>query len=139
MTRRYLTDKEKAEMVLSQRGRCACCSGKLQAGNIEFDHTVAGWLVEHKDKPDRAICRRPCHLDKTRDDVKRIAKVKRLLKGKRLHSTMRNGRKLQSRGFSKEWTRRFDGSVVRRAKASAGDRSVASPQSLPTHRGEGHG
>lgn len=113
MTRRYLTDKEKAEMVLAQQGRCACCGEKLQPPNIEFDHTVAGWLVDHKDKPDRAICATPCHRNKTRGDVKRIAKAKRLHRS--WFGEQKPKRKtIASRPFDRRWRKRMDGSVVPR-------------------------
>lgn len=116
MKRLYLSDAEKLAMRERQHHLCLECGNTLVEGNIEFDHTIAGWLVEHKDKPDRAICADPCHKRKTAADAGVRAKVKRILKkGPRLHATLKSGRKMQSRPFDKRWRKRMDGSVVPRA------------------------
>ncbi len=112
--RRYLTDREKIRMVEKQHYLCAECGGPLMPANTEYDHTVAGWLVEHRDKPDRAICAVPCHRDKTKADAGIRAKTKRL------HRTFVLGerkvkRKIASRPFDKRYTRKISGLVVKRA------------------------
>lgn len=139
MTRRYLSAKEKAEMLLAQNGRCAACGSKLAAPNIEYDHTVAGWLVEHREKPDRAICATPCHRDKTaKTDIPAIAKVKRLTKATDEHlnrlaekylgfmaeqpQPKPYSHRMQSRGFRKDVRKKMNGKVEPRLTAARAGR-----------------
>lgn len=108
--RRYLSQKQRAELVLAQSGRCASCGSKLRPGNIEFDHIQA--LIHGGDnEPDnwRAICADPCHRNKTRADVQAKAKVDRIAFGGR----QRKGRTMpgsRASGFKKC----VSGKVVRR-------------------------
>jgi hypothetical protein len=109
--RASLTKREKAAMLLAQRGRCAECQGKLMTGAIEFDHTIPVALGNDR-KPDSALCR-SCHMAKTKGDVRRIAKAVRL------HLTFVLGEKkrkrpIKSPGFDKRWRRKVNGETVRR-------------------------
>lgn len=108
--RRYLTQKQRVELVLSQDGRCAMCGDKLRPGNIEYDHVQA--LVHGGDNaPDnwRAICADPCHRNKTRADVQAKAKADRLAVGGR----QRKGPPMPGSRASK-FKRKMSGEVVRR-------------------------
>lgn len=108
--RRYLTQKQRAELVLAQGGRCPMCGNKLQPGHIEFDHIQA---LEHggDNAADnwRAICTSPCHKLKTKADHQARAKRDRIAIGGR----QRKGPPMAGSRQSK-WKRRMDGTVERR-------------------------
>lgn len=111
MKRRYLTDCERFDMLAYQNGRCAVCNDDLAPGQYEFDHSVPVALGNDA-KPDQAICV-PCHRAKTKRDVAGIAKARRLHRSFVL-GERKSKRPIPSRGFSKAWRRRMDGSVERR-------------------------
>jgi MOSC domain-containing protein YiiM len=76
--RRYLTKREKAEVCLRQNGKCGLCADRLRSGTIEYDHRIplaAGGTNDLENF--EALCT-PCHRDKTKLDVRDIAKVRRL-------------------------------------------------------------
>ena len=79
--RDYLNKREKAELVLSQGGRCAGCGIKPKAW--EFDHRKARWKGD-TDQSDlktwqafgsRDEC--SCHMEKTSDEAAERAKMRR--------------------------------------------------------------
>lgn len=95
-------------MLIAQGGVCAapeCLSG----GPFDADHsTPQAW---QEGKPDQLLCK-PCHKAKTKLDVGKIAKVKRLRRGKKP-----NRKPIPSRGFRKDVTKRMrDGKVVPRER-----------------------
>lgn len=110
VARRYMSQKQRVELVLSQDGRCAICGEKLHPGNIEFDHIQA---LEHDgdNAADnwRALCTSPCHKDKTRADHQARAKRDRIAIGGR----QRKGPPMDGSRQSK-FKRRMDGTVVTR-------------------------
>lgn len=124
--RDYLNKREKAELVLSQKGRCAGCGIKPRYG-FEYDHILELWeggtndldnwqaFGSHKD------CK--CHAKKSAAATKRRAKMKRLrlekgqqARRKRNGSKLKSNRKLQSAPFPKsaKMKRSFSGKVVPR-------------------------
>lgn len=112
MKRRYLSDLEKLEMQRRQDYLCAICHEPLTA--IEYDHSTPHAFRPER-KPDQAVCI-PCHRAKSKQDVKSIAKARRL------HRTFILGEKpkrktIQSRPFDRRWRKRMDGSVVPRNAA----------------------
>lgn len=109
--RRYLSQKQRVELILAQDGRCKECGNKLQPGNIEFDHIQA--LVHGGDnEPDnwRAICASPCHRNKSRKDVQarsksdRIAVGGRQRKGPPIPGTRASGIRKRMSGAVEKWT-----------------------------------
>lgn len=121
--RKYLTPKQKAEVLLRFDGRCAICGEKFEAGsNIQFDHEQALGLDGTNDlsnyRPVHGEQGR-CHAQKTKADVKAIAKGKRQRKK---FGALRGldvpppkfKRKIEGKGFDKTLRRKFDGSVERR-------------------------
>ena len=108
MTRRYLTPNDMHAMLQRQHGVCAS-PNCMSEGPFEADHsTVHVW--DNK-KPDQLLCI-PCHRRKTKSDVKRIAKVKRITgKTRSQWNGDRNSKPIRSAGF-KGW-RNFKGEVVR--------------------------
>ncbi len=103
--RAYLTPNERAAMVERQGGLCFtfACQGKPEIGEHWFPVALG-----NDQKPDCLLCK-PCAKAKTTRDLKAIAKVKRLRRGKRPAK-----KKIQSRGFDKSKTRTFSGKVVAR-------------------------
>jgi hypothetical protein len=74
LTRRYLTTREMADMLMKQHGLCAA-EGCMSEGPFEADHsTPHAWDDK---KPDQLLCV-PCHRKKTKRDISNIAKTKRL-------------------------------------------------------------
>lgn len=97
-----------------QKDTCALCPIYIGPGfnGFHVDHIIPLALGgRHNASNFQCICV-PCHKTKTKADVKAIAKAKRLA------GETGNGpkRPIRSRGFDKGRTRRFDGSVVERAK-----------------------
>ena len=111
MTRRYLTANELRLMLERQQGLCAA-PGCMSEGPFEADHsTPHAWDDK---KPDQLLCIE-CHRTKTKADIKKIAKVKRIAGGRTQYDKRQErGSRLQSRGFDKSLSKKMDGSVVRK-------------------------
>lgn len=76
MRRGYLTRKQWADMLDAQGGKCACGCGKTpEDGPFEADHSTPNALVAGK--PDQLLFWR-CHREKTKRNVREIARAKRL-------------------------------------------------------------
>ena len=80
--RRSLPGRLKAEIILRQDGRCADCGTRLIMGFFTFDHRPPLALRDREadaNDPDRlaAICW-TCDQQKTPQDLKEIARAKRL-------------------------------------------------------------
>jgi 5-methylcytosine-specific restriction endonuclease McrA len=80
--RRSVPRRVRAEIMLRQQGRCADCGTRLILGFIVFDHRPPIRLRDEGDDvsdPDRlaAICW-TCHEQKTPNDLRSIAKTKRV-------------------------------------------------------------
>lgn len=112
--RKPLTRREAIELSVRQGGKCGCgCGGRLNAlteGVID-EHVLALNAGGTNDLSNRALWRKPCATEKTKADRSADAKIKRL-RGETCAAPTK--RPLQSRGFDKTWTKRFDGSVVAR-------------------------
>ena len=123
--RKKLTPKERTQMWADQKGLCGCGCGEP----LSADEGTVGehrfWFVALgcNEKPD-AMFRKPCAMRKTagpRGDITVIAHVKRLAEGRtqadkraKHGPKLRSNSKLQSRGFDKSLSKKFDGTVVRK-------------------------
>lgn len=106
--RAYLTAKEKAAMSARQGGVCFVWGCTNPIAIWEHFTPVA---MGNAEKPDCGLCKE--HADeKTKRDVKAIAKVKRIRK--KLAGETKAKRPIRSRGFDKTKTKRFSGEVVKR-------------------------
>lgn len=117
--RHSLTARERLAMRAAQQDACALCSGALGAGFIaEHSWPVA---MGNEAKPDCLVCAR-CAADKTRGDIRMIAKTKRQagLTGQQARRAKRKAegrgklwpaRKITSRGFDRTLRKKFDGRV----------------------------
>lgn len=108
--RRPLPNRLRAEIMVRQQGRCADCGTRLILGFFVFDHRPPLALREEADDandPERlaAICW-TCNQQKTRRDLKEIAKTKRLAEAhqdfRERHRDKVPGRPVPSR---KQWDR----------------------------------
>ncbi len=93
--------------MLERQGGCCVVWGCTEARNLIEEHsTPHTWTGE---KADQLMCV-PCHKIKTKRDIKAIAKVKRLQRGKK-----ETKRPIRSRGFDKSLTKSLStGKVTRR-------------------------
>jgi 5-methylcytosine-specific restriction endonuclease McrA len=100
MKRRNWTTKRRLALFNTHDGICHLCKGKIESGQAwEVEHVIA---IELGGDDDEANCRPAhfkCHKAKTRDDVGKIAKAKRV--EARHTGASRPKGNLQSRGFDK--------------------------------------
>ena len=103
--RKYYTDAEWDAQLARQGGLCASW-GCTSSGPFHADHHIPNaW---EPGKPSQLLCI-PCHKAKTKQDVKNIAKVKRIRK--REAGETKKKRPIPGRGFDKTKTKGFDGKV----------------------------
>lgn len=98
--RNGLTAKQKTE-ILSANTICPLC--KLEIASVkeaQFDHVIPIALGGDAKPSNMVAMHRNCHRIKTDDDVKKIAKVKRIRK--KASGETRPKRKIRSRGFRKK-------------------------------------
>jgi|ERR1700677_973008 len=98
-------------MIKDRQGyACASCPTNFWEGPspIEYDHIIPIALGgAHVVGNLQALCPK-CHLEKTKADVKAIAKAKRIA---RRETDGAKPSRMRSRGFDKTKTRGFDGAV----------------------------
>lgn len=80
-------------------GRCEKCSGDLK-GTGEVDHILPDALGGKPELANAQVLCKPCHKEKTADDIKRIRKSDRQ-RDKALGAMKRPPRLIQSAGFAK--------------------------------------
>jgi len=107
--RGHLTKRQHATLLASQGGQC-CVPGCTETRGLIGEHsTPSAWIGG---KPDQLMC--PAHHAlKTPLDIKKIAKVKRILK--RLTGARRARKKITNRGFDKRLRKKLDGTVEARS------------------------
>jgi len=107
--RKAFTQKQRAEAFLKAEGRCERCQIKL-TGAWELDHIITLWMGgAHKPENWQCLCV-ACHRNaKTPADATARAKVKRI--EKKANPLTRKPARMQSRGFDKTKTRKFNGKV----------------------------
>lgn len=120
--RRPLTRAQIAELTLRQMGKCLRCSERL-------DFNTKGAVIDEHLRPladggtnetsNRAFFCKPCATPKTAKEARDRGKSKRIAEGRtqadRRQRAKAEGRhrQIQSRGFSKDYKRRMDGTVER--------------------------
>lgn len=111
--RRYLTPRQKAEVIKQQGGMCTLCGEHLGGDEdpTEFDHSRPLALLGTNDLLNIEAVHRACHRWKTDGDVARIAKAKRQA-GETGQRARKSKRKIRSAGFG-GW-RRLNGEIVKR-------------------------
>lgn len=76
------------------------CNAVVRKGKCAFDHRIPVWTCDDASLANCQVLCLPCHKAKTAQDVKAIAKSKRIIRGKRK----------SKRGF--RFWRRFNGEIV---------------------------
>ena len=105
--RKPLTPSQRLKLFEAHKGVCCVCGAYIKAGEKWVDeHIIPLGLGGSNDIENRAPAHEKCAADKTKDDMRAIAKAKRQ---KRAHLGIKDtGPRLQSRGFAKrEKPRRF--------------------------------
>lgn len=117
--RRTLTKGQKTDILVRERWTCRQCKQPIHhADLIEWDHALA-LARGGKDELDNIV---PLHIDchklktfgrkhrRLASDIFEIAKTKRLI---RKRDKPKPKTKIPSRGFSKHWRRKMDGTTER--------------------------
>lgn len=115
MTRKYLTPRRKRDLLWIQGGRCAECRTIInmpKGEKIEADHLLALGIGGGNGFENFQILCPPCHAEKTKTDVRNIAKAKRV--AAKFEGSYRPARRkiMGSRGT--KFKRKVDGTTVRR-------------------------
>lgn len=77
MSRLEFSRKTKAAIILRADGKCEACSATLKAGEGDVDHVLPDALGGLPTVANgRWICK-PCHKEKSADDIRRIRKADR--------------------------------------------------------------
>jgi 5-methylcytosine-specific restriction endonuclease McrA len=121
--RRPLTRAQLAELVLSQMGKCAACGSKLDfaaKGKVVDEHIQPLFSGGSNETSNRELRCKPCATVKTSAEAPGRAKVRRIEQGK-TQADKRAAKKAEGRhrpiagkGFDRTWTKRMDGTTVRR-------------------------
>ncbi|CAN7304835.1 HNH endonuclease [Phenylobacterium sp. LjRoot164] len=119
--RKGFTKAQRRGVWTAYDGCCAGCDEPL----------VPGWAIDHRiplelgglHEPSnwQALCT-DCHKGKTREDIRQIAKARRIRKRASegaAPSRLRSGRALQSAGFDKSKSKKFNGAIVPRKEKAA--------------------
>jgi hypothetical protein len=121
--RRPLTRAQLAELVLSQMGKCAACGERLDfagKGKVVDEHIQPLFSGGSNETSNRELRCKPCATVKTSAEAPGRAKVRRIEQGKtqadKRAAKKEEGRHrpIAGRGFDKGWTKRMDGTTVRR-------------------------
>ncbi|MGU3457263.1 hypothetical protein ACLBV5_13225 [Brevundimonas sp. M1A4_2e] len=136
MTKRRPLNRTETILVLQRQTAapilCGCGCGKPLdpvTERVVDEHVIprelseVGRQGERDDLANRRFYRWPCALEKTRTDLAKIAKAKAQggETGQFARRQKRGHGSIQSRGFDKTRTKRFDGSVVSRLQSEAQD------------------
>lgn len=108
MKRRRFSLTQRASVHERCGGRCQACG--TTKGPFEFDHEVALCIGGRDELAALVLICKPCHKFKSAGDVRRWAKCRRLAG----ETCTGPKRKIASRGFRKDLTKHFDGSVSER-------------------------
>jgi 5-methylcytosine-specific restriction protein A len=109
--RKEFSTRTKALAFQRSNGRCEECGTRLQPGRIAFDHRNPDGLTGSNDLSNCSCLCVTCHREKTRNDVRDIAKAKRRHSG---HIGAKTSRNPLPGGKLSHWKRKLTGEWVRR-------------------------
>ena len=114
MKRTRLTPTERAAMLARQGGCCVVWGCTETHGLIEEHSVVFAWTGA---RADQLMCVAH-HKEKTKRDIKAIAKTRRILYKKTQFDKRKKagGTRIKSRGFDKTRSKKMDGSVARKER-----------------------
>lgn len=116
MSRLEFSAKTKAQAFVRAAGQCEGvvdgqrCAAKLTPGKFAYDHVVADGLRKDNSLDNCAVLCVACHAEKTPDDVRAIAKAKRI---ERKHNGIRKRSTFPCSRDSR-WRKKINGKVVPR-------------------------
>lgn len=111
--RRRLTDKQKQTLLVQFNRRCDECKQPFaEKETIDWDHIVPLVFGGTNELSNFRPLHDGCHKPKSIREYKDAAKGRRL----RGETKKRAKKKIQSPGFDKRFTRKLDGTVVKRTK-----------------------
>lgn len=109
--RRTMSPTKRLKIFQALRGECHICGGSIKPGEAwEIEHLIPIGLGGADDATNFRLAHKGCHKDKTREDVGRIAKAKRI---ERRHIGVRKKSRMPGSKDSK-WKRKLNGQVVAR-------------------------
>ena len=121
--RKPLTRAQLAELVLSQMGKCASCGERLNfagKGQVVDEHIQPLFSGGSNETSNRELRCKPCASVKTSAEAPDRAKVRRIEGGK-TQADKRAAKKAEGthrpiagKGFDKGWTKRMDGTTIKR-------------------------
>jgi len=128
-TKRNTMTPARRRAVLMRAGICCEYPGCVMAQALEIDHIIPLELGGADDDTNlQALCHTH-HKLKTKQDIKRIAKARRLRKKENPSDQTPRKRQIQSKGFDKTRTRSFSGKVVPRTSRSVRPDTRSDPPS----------
>lgn len=102
MARAEFSKKTKLAAFERAKGQCEDCAKKLRPGDIEYDHIIEDYFDGGNDLDNCSVKCKSCHVKKTKDNAKVIAKSRRL-------RAQTAG--IKKRGGFRGW-RKLDGTLV---------------------------
>lgn len=119
MSRMEFTGKVKAAAYERCGGRCQCCGKEFAPGEtVEYDHIVPDALRKNNSVENCQVLCAECHLEKTRGDITRIAKAKRV--EKKHNGTYRPTKRIVPGSRASKWKKPLHGPAVLRAPSPTG-------------------
>lgn len=110
--RRPLAKAERLTLLDQQGDRCGCCgesliwtvldTGQRVYGPMIDEHIIPLWQGGSNDLANRQMWCAPCSKAKTKQDLRDIAKVKRLQRQANPETRRKSPRPMRSRGFRKD-------------------------------------
>lgn len=106
--RKSISKKKRAEIFLAHDGVCWLCREKITDGLYDIDHQIAREIMgEGADEDSNlAPAHKLCHREKTKDDVKAIAKSNRIRRQANPETRRMAKKPLISAPFQKPTTKR---------------------------------
>lgn len=114
--RKSFTKKQRAEVLGANNGLCYLCELSID-GHYEIEHKVPHALGGSDDLSNLGPAHVECHAQKTKLDITRIAKAKRV--SKKHAGTYRPSRRPVAGSKLSKWKKPLNGPAVRRDKGEA--------------------
>lgn len=77
MSRREFSRKDKAAAIARAAGKCQKCNAALKPGEAAVDHILPDILGGEPTLANAQVLCRPCHAEKSADDIRRTRKADR--------------------------------------------------------------
>lgn len=99
-----MTPKQRAELLLAFKGRCARCQTKIMDGEWEANHVIPLFQLREGDPQGFEPVHKQCHRELTDGDhAKDNAKLRRLIAKQKPRDQWPATQKIKSAGFRRRW------------------------------------